>query len=203
MVGTNGNRPSEPQSPWAVFNQILYDVCATYPDHINEPEVAAKVVLIGRTYSVALERAKRPGESADDFYLKRVVPTIIESGIDEWISGLAKFEAPNRETMMPQILRVHRQVVDLIQGITDRQHRSFASKYLHFHRPEHFFIFDSRAEAKGRELAFNVPRRSDLSLFSEPTYHLFVERCLFLVEQQFEKTGVRPTPRELDTWLLE
>jgi hypothetical protein len=45
-------------------------------------------LLIGRSYSAAIERrkTKKAEEENDDFYLQRVAPQIMKSQMDAWLS---------------------------------------------------------------------------------------------------------------------
>jgi hypothetical protein len=49
------------------------------------------------------------------------------------------------EKSIPKILKVHFYLTDLINDLTEQNKRSFCSKYLHFHFPHLFFIYDTRA----------------------------------------------------------
>ncbi len=45
-------------SPWDFSNRVLYDLCRARPAHDDESVVIAKMLLIGRAYSAAIERRK-------------------------------------------------------------------------------------------------------------------------------------------------
>ncbi len=189
------------QSPWDVFNGVLYDLCRNYPLHVREDEIAAKLVLIGRSYASALERGRKTGDSVDDFYLFRAAPRMIASRFDSWLDGLSGLDRPDCNSM-GSILEVHKKLVNLFFEISGQEKRSLASKYLHFHNPHLFFIFDSQAEKAARKWAPAVKRRSKSVPTSDPTYHLFFERCLTIVESLKEKTHTALTSRQVDNLLL-
>ena len=46
------------KSPWDFVNKVLYDLCITHFYHTDVGEILAKVLLIGREYSAAIERGK-------------------------------------------------------------------------------------------------------------------------------------------------
>ena len=80
--------------------------------------------------------------------------------------------------------------------------RSFASKYLHFHNPRAFFIYDSRAakaitDKLGKGRHFKLPEGTD---FHDRIYARFVLQC---IEYRDDSAQLKPlTPRELDRALL-
>jgi hypothetical protein len=61
-------------SPWDFSNRVLYDLCRAYPAHNAESVVIAKMLLIGRTYSAAIERRKnkKQGADTDNFSSRRL-----------------------------------------------------------------------------------------------------------------------------------
>ena len=75
-------------SPWDFSNGLLYDLCRAHPAHDDESVVIAKMLLIGRAYSAAIERRKnkKQGADTDNFYVETVGPMLRESKIDRWIA---------------------------------------------------------------------------------------------------------------------
>ena len=71
-------------SPWDFSNQVLYDLCRSHPAHDDESVVIAKMLLIGRAYSAAIERRKNKeqGAGTDTFYVETVGPMLRKSKID-------------------------------------------------------------------------------------------------------------------------
>ena len=196
------NKKSEPanlEKPdlWDWGNEVLYRMCREAPEHTRHGVIAGKVWLIGRAYSAAIERGA--GGYAD-IYSTRVAPMMMDSDIDLWITIVRPIERVSSENVT-DVLRVHQQVTGLFNRITGLEKRSLASKYLHFHLPNAFFIFDSIANAKLRELLkgkrFQVPAGFDTP------YAEFVYRCLWYRDNVFEpELGRMSTPRELDQHLL-
>ena len=98
--------------------------------------------------------------------------------------------------------------MDAFKEMTGLEKRSLASKYLHFHCPEKFFIYDSRA----KEAIRKIVKRPDKKILSEiveydPEYGDFVCRMLelqkYLDEKLVdEKLGGHVTPRSIDSFLL-
>lgn len=184
---------------WDVGNRVLYDMCAAHPDHRAADEIIAKVWLIGRSYAASIERRRNAKDDDGEFYENIVAPTMLGSPIDTWLSSIEQSKDPGTS----QTIVVHKLLMDLFCSITDLEKRSLASKYLHFHKPDAFFIYDSRARQAITRL---VPRLSAIedveTVPADREYKDFVRRCLWLRKNILETLGVALTPRELDTLLL-
>lgn len=167
------------QSEWDVGNKVLYDLCEQYPNHKINSEIIAKVWLIGRAYAAAIERRRQNSNDAfegDDFYTEKVAPEIRKSKIDEWFSLLHGIDHVN-ENNINQVLLVHLRITELFRKISGLEKRSLASKYLHFHFPNLFFIYDSRAVTAVSHLSAITGRvgRSDFEADNE--YRKFCENA--------------------------
>src|ERR1035437_4794922 len=125
----------------AFGNKILYEMCKNKPLHNNNDVISGKVWLIGRSYAVAIERVREKKFINDDFYDVEV-PKIFKENYDGSFDKDVQFIKDNE---IEKILLVHKKFTDAIKGTTGLEKRSFSSKYLHFHRPEIFYIYDSRA----------------------------------------------------------
>ena len=204
--------------PWDFSNQQLYDLCRNYPKHKEPGVILAKILIISRVYAAAIERRRNKGASDDndDFYLKPAVPKIRESGIDDWIAK-AKAEAENgidytegamQRERPPLAVLVHGKVTSLFYEISGLEKRSLASKYLHFHVPDLFFIYDTRAVNAMRLFSEHIPRASNVPYalkdgkYVDNEYRKFYEKSLSLLRHCNEKTGRRLSPRQLDNLLL-
>ena len=191
--------------PWSLGNAVLYDLCRTHPQHMSVREVVAKVWLIGRAYSAAVERgrgiAAGPGLSNDSFYTEALAPALIESQLDQQLQSLQTVEHVTVDEVGP-ILAAHGYLVGEIAKLTGKNKRSFASKYLHFHRPSLFFIYDSRATDAVRALGIRRTRVAH-SAGVDAEYAAFVQTLLILRARVADQFGVTLTPRELDRLLLQ
>lgn len=193
------NQPNALDNPdmWNWGNEVLYRMCREESGHAKLDAIIGKVWLIGRVYAAAIERGA--GRHAD-FYSTRVASMMKDSDIDIWIASVRPIERVTSENVA-EVLRVHQQVTSLFNLISGLEKRSLASKYLHFHQPNAFFIFDTMANAKLRESLkrqrFKVPTEFDTP------YAEFVYRCLWYRDNVFEPMlGRESTPRELDRFLL-
>jgi len=187
---------------WAFMNRILYRMCSNNREHRNVSIVIAKGCLIGRSYSASIERRKTKARkrSSDDFYEKRVAPVIIKSDIDEWISDFQGHRTINEQNL-GNVISTHSKVMKLFKKISGMDKRSLASKYLHFHLPNLFYIYDSRA-VKG--LRAILPRHKTRNTFTncDDEYSKFCQKLFFLQNEIRKEYGQNLTTRQLDRLLL-
>jgi hypothetical protein len=190
--------------PWSIGNQVLYDLCQRYPRHTVDSEIIAKIWLIGRAYSASIERgrgkAADSGLSNDRFYAEAVPKALRASRLDEKLGALAKLKETKESNVGP-VLDAHTHLVHVFQGLTNKSKRSLASKYLHFHRPDLFFIYDSRAVQGIR--ALGIPARAlDVPPSADREYARFVGAAIGVREYVRSELRRRLSPRELDRLLL-
>ena len=195
-------KKAQADSPWDTGNNVLYSLCRTHPKHINTDEVVAKIWLIGRSYAAAIERRRNADAYDGDFYLDKVAPPIIESDIDAWIHTAAH-TGELVDASLPTSLFVHQQVTSLFNRISGLEKRSLGSKYLHFHLPHFFFIYDSRAVRGISKLATVVGRATQMNTQADREYKKFAAKCLRLQRHISNEFGVSLSPRQIDNLLLE
>ena len=124
----------------AFGNKVLYDMCINNPLHNNNDVISGKVWLIGRAYAVAIERVREKKYINDDFY-SEIVPKIFNEFYKDFDNDIKDI----KENDLNNALSVHKKLTDAIKNVTGLEKRSFNSKYLHFHCPDIFYIYDSRA----------------------------------------------------------
>jgi hypothetical protein len=191
-------------TPSDLANEVLYELCQQYPRHDDPGAIYAKILLIGRSHAAAIERRDKDLEIPnDEFYERKVVPGIQRSSLDEWIDQAAATPGVTAESLHV-LLSVHSKLTRLFARLTDREQRSLASKYLHFHLPEHFFLYDTRAVRALGFLKgvigkrFVVPKNARYDI----EYERLVRKCLKLRIEAL-KLGIAPlTPRSVDNLLL-
>jgi hypothetical protein len=185
---------------WDLGNQVLYDLCSQHPLHKSQQEIIAKVWLIGRSYAAALERRKNKSSDSvgDLFYEDKAFPKIQNSEIDSWIGSLKNNSKPE------EAIEAHFKLTKLFHEISELGKRSLASKYLHFHQPNLFFIYDSRAvKAISQITPASEKQLPSLSPIEQDGEYLkFYRRCLWLRDELESKLGRKPSPREIDKVLL-
>jgi hypothetical protein len=89
------------------------------------------------------------------------------------------------------------------EKITGKENRSLASKYLHFHAPNAFFIYDSRATKAVKQHIKRLPAEKRLRPHDfDNEYADFCARCLIYRDKLEKKSDRKITPRMLDMKLL-
>lgn len=191
-------------SAWEASNRVLYDLCRDSPAHRDNGEILAKVLLIGRVYAAAIERRRNKDDDHenDRFYIDTVAPAIRGSAIDDWLHQ-ARTATPATPAGLQAMIEIHGKVTGLFSEISDLEKRSLASKYLHFHVPRLFFIFDSRAVESMREFSDVLPRASRSEGNGDNEYRKFAEKATALVELCYREYGLSMRPRQIDNLLLK
>jgi hypothetical protein len=183
---------------WDLGNHVLYNLCRNHPRHTEEECIIAKIWLIGRSYAASIERRRGAAGSGDKFYEQTVAPRIKASAIDGWIN-----ESRGGDPGTPATIAAHKHLTDLFRSFTGLQKRSLASKYLHFHVPDAFFIYDSRARAAVTKLVPRLNKLPDVDADRfDPEFKDFVRRCIWLRDHVREGHGVELDPRQIDKLLL-
>ena len=197
-------------SKWEYANSILYDLCKKNPKHDDEHIIVAKVWLIGRSYAAAIERGRDLSGSSEAFYYDVVAPKIMEESFGTKVldKNLDELLRSNKRIAddLEQILYVHKKLTDKFRNISKSAKRSLASKYLHFHCPDKFFIYDSRADAAIKDIV-NSPDRSRIKgMEYDSEYGNFVCRMLEFQKHLIDKLNPKQmdyiSPRNLDSFLL-
>ena len=192
-------------SPWDFGNGVLYDLCKANFYHQDTDKILSKVWLIGRAYSAAIERRRNKETINDNFYIGKVAPAFKNSMIDSFLVDLKKHNELTIDNL-PLILNAHNYLTQLTASITDLEKRSFSSKYLHFHLPELFFIYDTRAVSAMRLFVKKLPKELQVWADRENTdkeYSSFFYKCFYLRQTINEQFKVLLTPRQLDNLLIE
>ena len=190
---------------WSIANKVLYDLCLNNFTHDTNEKILAKTLLIGRAYAAAIERRKNKSEINDNFYLDIVAPSFKKSKIDIFIAELKELKDISNESM-PKIIDAHYYLTQLLFKITNLEKRSFSSKYLHFHLPELFFIYDTRAVSAMRLFVKKLPKEFQVLTERENTdkeYSNFFYKCIYLRQTINEQFNVLLTPRQIDNLLIE
>ncbi|HGF4956858.1 hypothetical protein ACEV9O_22805 [Vibrio parahaemolyticus] len=182
-------------------NKVLYDLCQSAFEHKEPAKVIAKVWLIGRSYAAAIERRKDKTEFAnDDFYIDVVAPKIVESDIDEWLYELKQFTRLDEDSLN-KVLEVHEEVTQLFKDISGLDKRSLASKYLHFHLPHLFYIYDARA-VRAISYFSHITGRAKASKTGDKEYNKLVQKCSLLQRHALAQWQLDLSPRQIDNVLL-
>ncbi len=181
-------------------NYVLYRMCAEQPMHTNVQIVGDKIWIIGTSYACDVRRGAGELNTKDENFLYKIARTICKESVDEWLKSVRDIN--DQELTMANIehsLKCHKQVMSLLMDLTRLNRRSFVSKYLHFHVPNAFFIYDSTAhkkvweETKGMTISNKRPRGYD------NVYADFCIRCLYYRDEVLKE---KISPRAIDMKLL-
>jgi len=178
-------------------NCVLYRMCQEEPSHQDPRVVAGKIWLIGRAYAAPIERGSGQTGKSNDLYRK--VAEAMRPDFDLWLSDISDIKSAGINNIY-RILTVYRLFIDLLRTHTGRERRSFASKYLHFHMPGAFFIYDSRADVEIRSRSGDRVHIPPECRQADPVYAAFSVRCIRYRDSS--ATRRQMTPRELDRELL-
>jgi hypothetical protein len=189
-------------SPWDLGNQVLYSLCQDHPKHDRGDAIIAKVWLIGRSYAAAIERRKNAKDSSDEFYETTVVEKMKKPAVEQWLSSLPdRMTDPWRE--LGQVVAVHKRLMDLFTEMTGLEKRALASKYLHFHRPDLFFIYDSRAKGAIGKATPSIRKIARIQAKeADHEYLTLVRRCQWIRDDVARRFNTLLTPRQVDKILL-
>jgi hypothetical protein len=93
--------------------------------------------------------------------------------------------------------------MDLFRDISGLEKRSLASKYLHFHRPDLFYLYDSRASAGARAATPPIGAIPNVQTAqADAEYLKQVRRCQWIADDVAKRFDMRLTPRQIDKLLL-
>ncbi len=161
-----------------------------------------KIWLIGRAYSASIERRKNKKEDAENnsFYTKVVIPIILNSKLDKKLDSLKSYRTINDHNI-PHILGLHKYLVDLFTKISGMNKRSLASKYLHFHLPKLFYLYDSRAAYSITQIMPRYRIEKIEGQFDD-VYMKFFLKVHDLSNELYKRYNVRLTSRQIDNLLL-
>jgi hypothetical protein len=190
---------------WSAIYQLLRNSCRQSFGHSSSNEIYAKLIIIGRGYSTGIERS--------GLRLRELAKHMARDGvrIDAWLGELPSDKVLGPKSVKP-VLDVHGRFVALLRRYARRRtdgkrqanissHRSFASKYLHFHRPI-VPIFDRIAAQELRSLKLKAcalpPEHSEK--YHDARYRAFVLRFLALTKAA-KRSGCYASVARLDRYL--
>lgn len=191
--------------PWDFGNKILYDLCKKSFNHEHDEEIIAKVLFIGRIYAAAVERGKKKKNNINDnFYIKTIAPAFKRSQLDKKLEQLKTSKKITPDNIS-SILSTHQYLISELNKVIDREKRSFSSKYLHFHLPELFFIYDSRVVSALRQFVSRIPKELEINLpkgHFDNEYYKFYVKCFYLKTNIESNYKIKMTNRQFDNFLI-
>ena len=192
-------------------NKILYELCENHYWHVKNDKIISKVWMIGRCYAVAIERGRdNQHKPTTEFYEKDIPRIFKRSHLDNSLRKLKKIELSNDNLV--ECLKAHYSFmtklesnIKLAKGSTNSNKRSFCSKYLHFHLPNLFFIYDSIVSKKINEFItlkdIDTDFKKVLKEKVDKKYAEFFLKCYILTNKIKKTHKINLTPRQLDNLL--
>ncbi|NOW46683.1 hypothetical protein FHW96_002843 [Novosphingobium sp. SG751A] len=209
------------QAAGGMGNTVLYRMVRDYPDHKDPAIVQDKMLIIGRVYSAAVTRGggskgEDSASEADGLY-QHLARAVVEQGVEldrmiEQCRNIGRVSFRN----LSQIIETHRFLNDLIvssikqwRGRTADGTRkvhgrtSFVSKYLHFHAPMAFFIYDSIVNDTLKLLMGRNSRIEWSEDFGDDLRNTYARHCYHMLRcTQNYYSGVKWNPRLIDGHLM-
>jgi len=185
---------------WHFGNDVLYEMCRKNFDHQDVTVITGKLMLIGRTYSATLDRqtTKVKGQTREIVRGRRLYAEVSEkirdSDLDQRLKALQGY-LHFEPSIKQELLSIHIDLVSIFRDVTGQEKTSLASKYLHFHLQDLFFIMDSLAKSALAQITIQKPRGG------YGKYPAFFNAMSILQAQIHECCGEIMTPRELDDLL--
>lgn len=188
---------------WNFSNKVLYDLCKKHPKHDDLEVTVAKIHIIGRTYAAPLERIKNKDKPIDTDELYEKVATNLKKNTKIRRSIAALRRKKRIDNNKELALKTHKKLVDIFEELSGMEKHSLASKYLHFHAPNLFFIYDKRTRKGFSAICPNYRTTRKRSGQFDDKYENFFLKMLDLQEWIKKKFRVTLSPRQLDRLLLE
>jgi len=190
-----------------VQDDFIYAMCKDHFSHDSEDEIISKIFLIGRAYAANIERNPK---GRIDNVMNRIIDEIRKADFTTLFSQLKNKNYPIiRQSNLHEIIQLHSVVNKTFFAINKRGNASFASKYLHFHFPNLFFMMDSRAKdalchpkTKSKEgycPKWKKIQKPQYNFQYDETYYQF---CSALIALRDEIQEPLLTPRQIDNVLL-
>lgn len=186
---------------WCISNDVLYEMCKKYPLHKNVSEVVAKLFLIGRSYAAAIERTDNK-----NIYEEKIPDLVYKHGKDIDFA-IQKCNTSN----LQQVFITYDLILKSFHEVSNKWNRSLASKYLHFHQPENFYLMDSRAKRGLNELlkvypavssTKNIEKRQYSTPKESAEYMNFYLKCQLCKQELEREFNCILSTRDLDNLLL-
>lgn len=194
---------------YELSNNHLYELFTKYPKHVNAKGIVAKVLILGRTYAAAIERGRgsKGAMTNDEFYTNEVPTAFKGLRLDQKLQAITKMQTLEKST--ESCLKAHWVLMKGIKDITGKDKRSFCSKYLHFHSPENFFLYDFTSLRGLKNLSYFLTEiEGSVNTFPiykgnwDMQYFNFYQSCVQTKSKIEKVLGKELTYREFDALII-
>lgn len=164
--------------------RALYELCFLRRDHLNARIVSDKLNLIVRL------PASNGARSA--FSTEAIAHRLEKSGVDHWFNGLRTAE----DISLASLQELHARIMQVFGELPEPEARTLASRYLHFHFPELFCIYDASLDQRMQELLPQALIAEQAG--ADTVYAAYFQRCRLLCERLSPMLGRRLALNELE-----
>lgn len=185
----------------SIGNEALYKLCKEYPSNVDPEHIKAKIWLIGNAYHASLDRVKDMKKYPSNETYKKISSSGMMNrweSIDKSLSEISLLKI--NDEIIPIALKCHKSLVDMFVEVSGQRNRSLASKYLHFHCPNMFYLYDSIACTTVSNLV-HKQRGKILSESYDGAYEDFFYRVFELNKAIQNEYGIDLCPRQIDYYL--
>ena len=200
---------SQGRNIWTVGNDFMYDFFSQNLGHTDPSTIVAKVWILGRTYSASIERHRNKGIGKDVNFYEEIVPSIFQTlnenhRFDKRVRELVSLAEEEVSESVDDTLSLHYDLQSVIESYTKDKKTSFCSKYLHFHCPNCYFIYDSITRSNIGKLSKGIGlKRMKRNLHAgDLNYAFFYQKCQYLKTSIEGRVGSLLSLREFDNLLM-
>jgi len=166
-------------------NKVLYRLCIDKKSELyghRYSQVRAKIWLIGRAYAASLERGNIGQNGTREKLYEKVINRYCHS--NELNNYFRKFKNKKYNALRKEDTKDIMKLFNILATkiFKEKENKySLASKYLHFHFPESFFIYDSISNRQVTHLCSQLGRKGRLE--GNNVYEKYFNKCVYLIKE--------------------
>jgi hypothetical protein len=186
-------------SEWEHLHKFCEEMVRNNISHTDRGAIKTKVLIIGRSFAATVERRKINNELSTNEFYNLLADKLAASDIDEKIKSLQKYDGIN-DNNIQEIMELHTYLCDIIYEVSGKRFRSFASKYLNFHLPNLYFIYDSivlKNIASFDTVRVSYPKDYEY----DKDYYAYYMKARSIQTRINEQENVLLSPRSIDNLL--
>lgn len=190
------------------LNSVLYGMCKKSPGHTDIGVIYAKLSIIGRTYAAALERTSTKEKKSNAIFSTAISKIIKDGTLDVLINEARSAKLPTSVEFsstdleaISTILAPHAYLSRVLGQAAEIGKVSLSSKYLHFHLPDLYPIYDKYSRRNISKFTSGIGNKLKYENCDE-SYAKFFIRCLVLKNSLMKNHQKKLSLRQIDNLLL-
>ncbi|MDN2701333.1 hypothetical protein O0881_04890 [Janthinobacterium sp. SUN100] len=190
------------------LNNVLYEMCKKSPKHTDIGVIYAKLSIIGRTYAAALERTSKKEKKSNIIFSTAISKIIKDGELDALINEARMVKLPISLEFssvdlnaISKILAPHAYLSRVLSQAAEIGKVSLSSKYLHFHLPDLYPIYDKYSRKNISKFTSSTGKKFEYKNCEE-SYAKFFIRCLILKNSLMKNHKKKLSMRQIDNLLL-